>query len=274
MALVDIQQKWSGVNAEVSQATGIALGVAMETQAASKGYTVLFDATATPLDAANAIGIPAIGAGFDGSTYAYLTANRKRATPIGPFLFEVVVEYAGEASPTLRPYERSWQDATSVEQVSADADDDLIVNAVGDPVILEREFSDPVYVVTRNEAAEPLATIQTYSETVNDDSFQGYAAGLCKMLPIVTSREVAGTTYFWRVTYRIQCRASGWAFRYPNKGPRYRPTAGAAPAAVADLGRTEALLAANGTLLADGGTPVFLTADLYPATTFATLGLV
>lgn len=273
MALVAVTEKWSQTNADISAGEGVAHGVIHTTSAGSRGFNVLYDAGVSAVVARDAAGLPAINAAHPDNAALY--AISRRATRLSPILFEVVVEYANADSPLLAPYERNWESAESIEPIDRDINDVLLLNAAGDPVTgITRRYNDPVYVVSRNEAADPKTIIQTYSDTINTLAFQGYAAGKCLMLPITSQRQVVGGTYYWRTTYRIQCREDGWQVRYANKGPRYLPTVGAAPVPFADLdGRQEGLLAANGTALPDGSAGNFLTADVTPTSNFTALAL-
>jgi len=270
MALVDVQESWSGVNASVEQATGFGA----TNWFASKRFTVLFDAAATHLDALTAAGIPANGDAYSG-TYGAPHCVRRRANPLGPFLYEVIAEYAGKDSPLLEPYDYRWSSATTNEPIDRDADGDMLVNPCGDPYVgIARPFSDPVWTVSRNEASDPSSTQYAYWNAVNSATFKSWPAKTAFMHPMESYRVVDGASYYWRVTYRVQFRKSGWRPRVRVEGKRYRPTAGAEPVPVKDrLGVETALLQADGTLLPDGGTPLYEYLDIFSAVDFTPLGI-
>jgi len=269
--LVNVQEKWSGVNSSKEQVNV----VGAEQGAGTRVFTVLYDSAEVGLHitALGAAGIPSIGDAFP--DYSWLACRRKRAVPIGPCLFEMVCEYAGKDSPLLAAAEKNWEDASSTEPTDTDGDGDLLVNAVGDPVVgLSRDIADPVYVFRQNESSYPAATMRSYWNHVNSDSFLGWDANCARLMPITATRQDDGTNYFWVVTYRFQFRADGWNHRYVNEGKRYRPAAGEDPVLVKDkTGSETVLLAANGTLLAEGGTPIWLTKPIYPSIAFAALGI-
>jgi len=279
MALVNIQEKWSAVNGSTEQADGFN----NYAWVASRAYTVLYDASPADgaFEAQTAVGLPSIGSAFSGA-YAPLKLVRRRAVPIGPFLFEVICEYQGKTTVLNMPYEKSWQEVTASEPADKDADGNMLVNVIGDPITGQtREVSDPVYVVTRSEAAEPATANRSYWNAINSDVFKGWPIGTAKMLPIVSTQMIDGVIYYWRTTYRIQFRADGWNFRFANEGIRYRPTVGATPIPVRDLiASGKALLRANGTLLNGTGLEdpagesiVWLTPTKFQNVPFAPLGL-
>ena len=288
MALVNVVEKWSDTNGSRSR---INIANAKQSSAA-RGFTVLFDGTAGPYDALMAAGVPSIGDLMP--VWTGMACHRKRAVPLGPFLYEVVCEYWGKDSPLTEPDQLSWQEASADVPVDADADGDPLLNTVGDPLVgLTKEVADPVYVCTRNEATYPSSTMFAYWNAVNSDTIlTDWVAETARMLPITASKQDDGVSYFWAVTYRIQLRADSWRERVPNKGKRYRVEADGAIAIVRDrLGIEEALLRENGTLLNDNGTSsvteggtsttsggsaeptVWLTPLLYPKVAFAPLGI-
>lgn len=272
MALVNVQEKWSGTNGQFEQTNAVGAQQGFGTRV----FTVLYDtgAVALHMDAIDATGIPDIGDQYP-SGYTWLACRRKRAVPLGPMLFEVVCEYSGKDSPLTEAAEKHWEDASSTEPTDTDGDGNLLVNAVGDPVVgLSKDVADPVYVFRQNESSYPSATMQSYWNRVNSDTFMGWSANCARCLPITATRQDDGSSYYWVVTYRFQFRADGWNHRYVNEGKRYRPTAGADPVMVKDrLGIETALLAADGTLLPDGDTPVWYEKPIYPSIAFAALGI-
>lgn len=274
MALVNVKRMWSKQMAELSQEQGIAA----ESTAYSEGYTVLFDAPATAHAARSATGIPSRGDAHPDNSAAKVI--RKRAYPIGPHFFQVDVDYVGKDSPLLDPYEKAWRFNTSTEPVDADKDGAAFLNPLGDRYVgITKEFSDPVYVVTRNEASYDIATKAPYQNAVNSDTFLGMAAGTARMLSITGNRVVDGTDYYWRVTYEIQFRNDGWGKRVLCEGKRYwtGKTIGGAKQIVAAVDsngqpvNTPVRLSATGTLLDPADDDVFQT--FYPFDTIAFSGL-
>jgi len=275
MALVNVKEQWSGVSGEVEQ-TDVLGG---QRGATVRSFTVLYDSIESHLTAVDALGVPDIGDA--NPTWAWLYCRRKRAIPLGPYIFEVACEYWGEDSPLAKPAQKSWQEASSTDEVDEDPAGDPYVNSVGDLLTgITKETADPVYVYTRNEASYPTATMFAYWNTVNSDVVLGsWTAGTARMLPITATRTDNGFVFYYVVTYRVQFRSLGWNVRVPNKGKRFRAVAGGPLYRVRDyLGMDTALLRANGTLLNGTGAtgaeaPVWLTPAKYESVAFAPLGI-
>ena len=274
MALVNVQERWSDVNGDIERMN--IMGANKWTGA--KAFTVLFDAQATPQDAFTAAGIPLLGDHYS-VTFA-VPCRRKRAVALGPLLFDVTCEYAGQSSPLLAPDEIAWQEASASELVDYDEAGDLLVNTIGQPYQRPRDVADGVYVCTRNEAIQPDAVRLAYWNTVNSDVLLGiWPAETARMLPITSVMRDDGAVYYYRVTYRVQFRAGGWREHVPNKGTKYRDVPGGPLLRVyKKLQVNDALLRENGTLLNDTGTAgaeatVWLTPLLYSSVAFAPLGI-
>lgn len=282
MALVNVKERWSGINGQIEQTNieGAQRGVA------GRAFTVLFDSAPDIYDVVDATGIPDIGDQHPAANW--LALRRKRAVPLSPLLYDVVLDYAGQDSPLIAPVQFSWQEASSTELVDRDSTGAALVNGAGDPYQLPKTVSDLVAVITRNEAAYPYSTMYSYWNALNSDTIAGtWPAGTVKMLPITAVRQDDGTTYYYVVTYRMQFRSmdddgiGGWVPRVPNKGKRYRAVAGGDLLRVRDLlGIDEALLNADGTLLngvgaeISGGDPTnWLTPAIDKSVNFAALGI-
>jgi len=222
MALVNVQEEWSDGTVSVEGRRGRYRGW---TRTSMRIFTVLFD---DPADgehgAMNAAGIPVLGDAHpdNANEKMYL----KRATTKSPLLFRVTCEYTGVDTPLTEAPEKSWEGVTSVEPIDQTADGDPIENSIGDPINgVTMEVKDAVYVFVRNEAAEPIATIKDYRNTVNSDVFKGHAIGEARMIDItaVQMSEDIGGSFYWRVTYRIAFRQSGadaWKIRVLNEANR------------------------------------------------------
>lgn len=270
MALVNVQRTWSGE--EASSERGDGRSVKLKSKRSL--YTVLFDATATADDAENAAGIPVLDEPHSDDDEVIL--YRKSATPIGPFLWQVRCEFAGESSPLTQPYDRHWTDSSSVEEVDTDYLGYAVRNPLGDRYTgLTMDVGDPVYIVTRNEAVFPESKALEYRYAVNSQSWGGWSAYQARMYPITGDRIVSGINYYWRVTYRIQIRET-WRRRVLCEGKRcFDANDRAVIVRDADgMPRAEpARLDASGYLLADDADDVWQYFDLYPLKNFGVLGL-
>ena len=217
MAVVNVTQSWEGRNSHIQQEQGIAA----TSSGTVKKYTDLLDsATNGEKTALRAAGIPSIADAHPSSTSE--KAWSKRAEVIGPLLYGVTVEYTGKDSPLLDPYEISGGSAHSTEQVDRDAEGNTICNPNGERLAgLTRKISDPFLSITRNEATRPSTVIRNYTDAVNSDTFDGWPAGQAYMDDISFTRVVDGTTYYYRVTYKILFRSDGWEKRVLCEGHTY-----------------------------------------------------
>jgi hypothetical protein len=271
MALVNIQETWSGDVYE----THMVEGVLQEDASPARAWTVLMDsASDTSYDAATAASIPDIGDAHPDATDAVCAS--KSCRHIGPYLYEVTCNYEGLENPLTAPYERSTEAAETTEAIDKDVDGNAIRNPVGDPIVgLTKDFADIVMVITRNEGLDPTATEGAYTNTVNDAAWNGFDAGTCRMRSITHQRVIIPGSYYYRTTYRIQYRVDGWNVRTLCEGLRYFDAGGNIINATDYDGNpvTQPVkLAADGTLL--GANPdVWLEFTIYPESNFTTLAL-
>jgi hypothetical protein len=155
------------------------------------------------------------------------------------------------------PPDVSWEDSTRSEPVDCDLLGSPYCNTIDqyfDPPFHE-EFSDPLLVYERNEAAFTPSTKLTYEDTLCSDAagFWGAAAYQPRMLRI-RAKLVQAPTPYWRVRYEIvfrmrlpsgQSTGNAWTRYVLNRGTMYRPSAGSPPQP--DPNHAIVLLAQNGT---------------------------
>lgn len=102
---------------------------------------------------------------------------------------------------------------------------DPILNSAGDP------FGDPVTVddsrvvltITRNEKVSTfsLAVPETFSDTINDAPWNGFAAKTCKMGVITTGEptyDPNGKYYYYTVTYPVTIDRATWTKKILDQG--------------------------------------------------------
>lgn len=228
-----------------------------------------------------ATGIPAIGDSYDAALWVNAKCTRKRVIPWAgrsPLLYQVICEYSGQDSPLTEDANKAWQNEVHEEDRWDDADGNAVLNSAGDPIRIRRPFHDKVYNFGRNEATSAFIRTPTYDSVVNTDiiTLDGEVCGIGTLLlrEISGDRVVDGLNYYWSVRYSIARRSDGWRLPVLQRGPRYRPTAGAPPIPVLDKeGVNEVNLAANGTLLPDGAAPVWISVKRYKTVAFGPLGL-
>jgi len=284
MAVVSVEEQWAEATAEGTR----------EGRTATRVYTVLCDdGTDGPVVARAATGIPRVGDAHPQDSW--LKCSNIRAVPVGPLLFKVYADYevrfgdAGQGeSPLDQAAEHEWFVIESVEPIDEDADGNPIVNAVNeafDPPI-QREFADPAVRITRNEATFSASNSANYANKVNSDSITidglNIGPGYAKMKSITGTSFIYGSETYYRVTYTIHLRAGGWQRRVLNQGYRYwtgeylddgsKQIVRAEDANGQPLSHP-VLLAADGKKLPDGGSPVWLSFDVYEEIAFGPLNL-
>lgn len=186
-------------------------------------------------------------------------------------------------NPILRPprYRVDFQEESTV--VAKDNAGAAIVNSVGDEFDepLEQEEIYPILVVERNYAN--LQTVidigNEYHKSVNSKVFYGSAVRTVRFLPL-TSTELLfeNGVSFYTVTFRFMFNKDTWDRVVMNRGWRYRQAAGGNLIPAVDPTtqlpvQSPVKLAANGTLLADGAQPIWLTYQTRPLKDFSSLGV-
>lgn len=172
-----------------------------------------------------------------------------------------------------------YNPATQVFQPAAASTGEIFVPAP------ERDRSHLIMTITRNEdiATPHPALAVTYQDKVNQDSFWGASPGQVKCQSITVQRLVknypdgsflpylkATYVFHFRDTWDLQLLDQGTWYWYqqsmssPKKKKKFQTD---------DNQNTQGLLDGNGGALATGGTPVFLTLQLYDRVPFAALNL-
>ena len=222
MGIVNVAEQISGQDATFARADGSG----NVDYAATRVYSVLLDDPATnAYDAVGAAGIPTVGASHpDNSSLKMVTKIGRRQ---GRLLVVVSCTYAGPESPLSAPYERSWRMASSIEPVDLAYDGTPIVNPVGDRYTgVTMPVDDAIYVVTRNEASDPVQAISDSFRTCSSHNITigavTFLAGTAK-IKITSDRVVNGVTYYYRVTYETAFRPGpgGWQWYQEVRGRRY-----------------------------------------------------
>jgi hypothetical protein len=217
VAIIDIKESWSGM---------VSGGTDSRTQ--TRVLTVLCDRPMTTTQIAFSPGIPRWGEAHpeDG----WLRAQIPGIKPLAPWYFEVTITYVipggsqGEDNPLNIPPDRRWGFVECTEPIDEDLDGKPIVNSAGDtfdPPPTD-DFYDPLYTITRNEAAFGPAVALMYNDAINADPFMGAPAGSAWLR--VESEEVqTKKLVYWRTIYSVQFRVNerdkaGWKLRMLNQG--------------------------------------------------------
>ena len=208
-----------------------------------------------------------------------------------PFVWEVTCEFSSkidnpeqaqdgsaQQNPLLRPPVVKWSMAKFQRPVDQDNDGSPIVNSAGerfDPPI-EIDDSRPVLHISRNEATVDPSLIVQYQDAVNADTFFGCDPGTAKMDSICAESAFENGVFYWKFEYEIHFRFDGWAVQPLDQG--YHHLVSGVPSVNRDPQSgnpypAPRLLDGAGNMLGSGGTPVFLSFDVYNSLPFAPLSL-
>lgn len=218
-------------------------------------------------------------------------ASYVQTTADGLAVWNVVVEYGPYDPSTFSATPTDWPTLFWYEK--AQYQEAIIKDVSGAPILnssFER-FEDPymsdvrrrVLMFERNEAVDSYDPDfhDAFEDTLNDDVWNGYAAGIVKCVSIVPGRPQRDTnsgTWYFTVVYAFEINPAGWAFRPVDQG--YSVLDGGSPPAPKRLLGSDGqplaeavLLNGSGQKLATTGTPVFLSFDVKPQVSFEPLDL-
>lgn len=229
--------------------TGCQAGGSAQKKTSLRVFTMVSD---TPADGplsftfpltAGAVTIPDVGTGHpdDGDYLSGVPQVVKK----GPTFFAVTVPYEtvdetsvnSNQSPLAQPTELAWDDAERQVPYSEDLDGNPAVNTMDEPFDppLTREISDPVLIVTRNQAAFYPDDKLLYQDTVCTELFLGAAIGRVRLGKIKAQTLTRAGVTCWRVRYEIIFRmktptgvlpAKAWWRCVLNQGVKYFDTGG------------------------------------------------
>jgi len=188
-----------------------------------------------------------------------------------------------EEDPLSRAPQYSWFTVASREPIDKDADDHAILNAADEPFDppIEEDFYDVGVRIRQNLLTFSAAEYMAYGGATNKSSWRGAAAGTAKIADIRAETMRSGEIRYYERAVEIILRPDGWKRRILNQGFRERtgtdtngkPTY---KQIVDEKGKpitSAVLLAADGTRLADGATPVWLYFRRKPEVNFSSLGI-
>jgi hypothetical protein len=201
--------------------------------AATRVFTVLFDGGDAPesrvLLARNAGGIPTPWARHPYHRWLYVSSKRVR--PLGPFLFEVTVNYEAitegrtgaydePVSPLALPPEINWGFAVHSEMIDRDIDDVAISNSAGqtfDPPIQEDKY-DLVMSVQWNRPSFNRLLAAEYIGQINSDVFYGFPIGTVRCVNLAGVEIFTPYLIYYRVSMEFHIRWAGWKRRILDQG--------------------------------------------------------
>ena len=174
----------------------------------TEGYQILCDPSTSKLDVSNLTGLPAMGAKHPANDDIRLR-NRdfQRLTPI---YWMAVMTYEGEYPAIDSKPKVKWVNAESDEPIDVDYNGAPIVTANGEPIDgVNRKINDLVATIQLNYRSVNLVATHSYLDSVNSDTFMGFAPGVAKLTAFdAVQAWDANDAGYWQVTARV-------VFRYP-----------------------------------------------------------
>ena len=238
MSIVSVDMKWSGRNGEIGRS-----------RRAVKCYDVVTDDPADGEDAVlAAVALPLYGQAYS-SAEPYLKMRTMGAESAGPMFWHVTVNYAQSGADRdkpepmpkdealAQPPEIEWDYAVVAEAIDREVEDDgsegdPIVNTADepfDPPLTEDKFYE-VCRITQNVATYAEAFTAGFAGAVSTDTWEGYAAGRCKVKVLRATQIIDGAgEIYWKRFVEIQCVPNhqdgstphdGWDRRVANLGYR------------------------------------------------------
>lgn len=283
MSVIDVTKMWSKTGATFASDKFSTLDAKY---AFVEAWMVLCEIGDTPDIAIGAVGIPSLGEQHPSGVAAY--AKTYNATPMGPILWQVTVNYEG-VSPAAGEAEVisvEWSDVSSTEPIDRAFDGRAIVTANNEPVEgLTMDIADQTCVITRRFNTINTYTIAAYRHATNSDTFLGWPAGTARLVGFSAKTEFNyNQNVGWDVTARIQFRAGlagatdsqAWYKRWRHEG--YYVKVGTVVKRATDaLGQELAkpvLLKADGTKETNPDNAIFYYTQVYGSLPYSGLGLV
>lgn len=210
--------------------------------------------------------------GTDGLHFM-VTASYDNTTP----------EDAAPDNPLDRAPVVSFSFSRSTIQVFRDRDGNPIQNSAGDlfTTPIEKDVSDLVWSIVRNEAGVTTEQIEKYQDALNSDTIHGHAPETLRMLSMRGVEREENGVEFVEMSYAVGVRLDKWSSKILDQGVREKKTnAGGLvleTRAIVDEAGYEVsapvLLNGSGEVLAEGATPTLLEFDLYKSAAFGPLSL-
>lgn len=147
--------------------------------------------------------------------YPWLWCNEWNCVKDAPVKFTVELGYTsaeydpngGDPNPLLQPTEVEYFTVASEEEIDRDYDGNPIVTANQERIFgVKRTFMEQGIRLMRNFTSYSSAAFDTYRDSVNSDTFAGYAPGRLKVMSITAKRATYQAIYYWPVTVEIHSR--------------------------------------------------------------------
>ena len=211
---------------------------------ATRVFTVLFAdgdaAESRILLARNAGGIPTPWSRHPYHRWLYVCSKRVRS--LGPFFFEVTVNYEAitegktgiydePVSPLALPPEISWGFAIHSEQIDRDIYDHAITNSAGQsystPLVADKY--DLVMSVQWNRPSFNRLLAAEYIGQINSDVFYGFPVETVQCVNLAGAEIFTPYLVYYRHSYEFHIRWVGWRRKILDEGMVTWTTGGSGP---------------------------------------------
>jgi len=174
----------------------------------TEGYQILADPGTAKLAISELAALPAMGAKHAANDDIRL--RNRDFVRISPIHWQAIMTYQGEYPAIDGKPKVKWSNAESDEPIDVDYLGNPIMTVNGEPIDgVTRKINDLVATVERNYRSINLVTTHVYLDSVNSDTFMGFAPGVAKLTAFdATQAWDANDDGYWQVTARIM-------FRYP-----------------------------------------------------------
>ncbi len=214
MSVVSVTRRWSG--RQGGEET-------RNTSTSNQDATIIYDIlTDDPSDDESVV---MIGPGIPLPLQAHpsrpwLRVSRRRANQIGPYRWELIVEYEsiqggqGNNSPLDAPPRIRWATLHRDEEIDEDFEGKPICTCLGEPFEprLRTNKPDLLLIVTRNLADFDPSIIVPYlmdGGAVASDSFLNQPPGTARMHDLESNSQEAEDFIYWSVTAQVRFRRGG-----------------------------------------------------------------
>jgi hypothetical protein len=223
--------------------------------------------------------------------FPFMTVKDRATKQKGLLQYVTTVSYEspeyteGFENPILQPTQISYSTITSDEEIDTDLYNRSICTSVGEPVAgLTKSVSDLGIRLQRNFIDFSPAAFYTYQDSVNSDSYLGFPPGTLKVASITADKQIYNKfTVYYSVQIEIHARkpylvppAQAWWKRYLNQGYLAKWDNGRIGRMFDNVTQQPISqpikIALDGTPLSDQTSGIWLTRQVYPTISFASMG--
>ena len=211
---------------------------------------------------------------------------KSRLLPSGS-VWSVTIDYSTQSDDKKNPLEAdlevTYGSQQFTRQVDKDRNDEALLNSARDAFnpSVEKEDSRDTLTFLRNESFYDPFLARMFKGKINLDNFYGYQPGTCKVFDITAQpQKFSDGTKYYKVTYIVHVNLDGFQPKLLDQGYRYLNDDDEQVHITVENDKGQKtqvtspkLLDGEGGILADGGDPFFIDADIYEEVAFAGMNL-